>query len=152
MSRRAVLVVEDGTEYVDAFRNLGSDGPEIELLHAADAAAATDVLSARRVDALFLDVVFDRTPQERLVGDLAGLVERFGGDRARALDHLARNQGFYVLNDLAPRIPPGIPVLIAHDFASSSARLAALRKTVPGLQGVEESATISRVMARLLGD
>ena len=69
MTRRAVLVVEDGTEYVDAFRRLAPESADVEWLHAADAAAARAVLAGRKVDAIFLDVVFDRTPPDRLVGD-----------------------------------------------------------------------------------
>lgn len=150
MIRRVVLVVEDGTEYVDAFRRLAVEDQEVELLHAPDAAAARDILSRRRVDAVFIDVVFDRTAPERLTGDLAALVERFSGDRSRALDHLARNQGFYVLSELSPLIRPGSPVLLAHDFSSQPARLAELKVGVPDLQGVEESTTITQVMKQLL--
>lgn len=140
MTRRTVLVVEDGTEYVDAFRRLAAEGSEVELLHASDAAAARQILSGRRVDAIFLDVVFDRTPPDKLAGD-----------RARGNDSLARNQGFYVLADLAPLIAPGVRVLLAHDFSSHPARLAVLRERVPGLEGVAESAGITQVMGRLTG-
>jgi hypothetical protein len=135
-----VLVVEDGTEYVDAFRRLAGDGADVEWLHAADAAAARESLAGRPVDAVFLDVVFDRTPPEKLVGD-----------RARGLEHLARNQGFHVLAALAASIPRGAPVLLAHDFTSQAARLAALRERVPGLEGVAESARVSTILERLLG-
>jgi hypothetical protein len=151
MIRRVILVVEDGTEYVDAFARLAAAGADVELLHAADAAAARKVLSSRSIDALFLDVVFDRTPPELLTGDLASLVARFGGDRPQAVDHLARNQGFYILNELAAKVPGGIPVLLAHDFSASPGRLAALREVAPGLDGVEESAPISKVLERLIG-
>jgi hypothetical protein len=136
---RVVLVVEDGTEYVDAFRRLAAEGSEVELLHAPDAASARQILSGRRVDAIFLDVVFDRTPPEKLAGD-----------RARGNDYLAQNQGFYVLADLAPLIASGVRVLLAHDFASHPARLAALQERVQGLEGVAESAGINQVMGRLL--
>ena len=133
MTRRVVLVVEDGMEYLDAFQRLAPEGGNVELMHALDAAAARQILSVRRVDAIFLDVVFDRTPHEKLAGD-----------------YLAQNQGFYVLADLAPLIAPGVRVLLAHDFASHPARLAALRETVPGLEGVSESTGITQVMGRLL--
>lgn len=151
MTSRVVLVVEDGSEYVDALSGLAAGGLPVELLHAQDAEAARAVLSRRCVDAVFLDVVFDRTAPEKLAGDLGALIARFSGDRARALDALARNQGFYLLSELAPLIPAGAPVLLAHDFSGDPQRLEALRKTVPSLQGVEESSTISRVLERLLG-
>lgn len=149
MTRR-VLVVEDGTEYVEAFRRLAGDSEDVEFVRAPHGADARRLLSQSPVDALFLDVVFDRTPPEALVGNLEDLARRHAGDRARALEHLARNQGFYVLSELAPLIPPGIPVLIAHDFASQAPRLEALRETVPGLEGVAESTGITRVLERLL--
>ena len=62
-ARKTILVVEDGTEYTDAFRSLGaSDSSEsLELLRAGDGGEARRILAERRVDALFLDVVFDRT-------------------------------------------------------------------------------------------
>ena len=149
MRRRAILVVEDGTEYADAFRRLGGDSPEAEWLHAPDAGAAKEILGRRSVDAVFLDVVFDRTPPDRLVGDAGAETQRFGGDRARALEHLARNQGFYVLDALAPAIPRGTRVLIAHDFTSQPGRLEALREKVPALEGVAESSGIGEVLERL---
>ncbi len=139
MTRRVVLVVEDGTEYVDAFRRFAGENADIELLHSTDAAAARALLAVREVDAIFLDVVFDRTPPEKLVGD-----------RARGLEHLQRNQGFYVLAELAPLLPPQCPVLLAHDFSNQAARLAALREGVPGLEGVASSA-VSKILERLLG-
>ena len=138
MTLRVVLVVEDGTEYVDAFRRLAAEDADVELLHASDAAAARELLTGRKVDAVFLDVVFDRTPPEKLIGD-----------RGRGIEHLARNQGFYVLAELAPLLPPGRPVLLAHDFANQAARLAALREKVPGLDGVAETETTTRVLERL---
>ena len=150
MTLRTILVVEDGTEYVDAFRQLAPEGAEAEWLHAPDAAAARRLLARHEVGAVFLDVVFDRTPPEALAGDLEGLVARFSGDRARALAYLGENQGFYVAAELAPAIPPGVRVLLAYDFTADPARLAALRETLPGLEGVEEGTSASRLVRRLL--
>ena len=137
---RRVLIVEDGTEYHDAFRRLspaGADG-SVEWLRAPDAAAAKRLLAEGEVDAIFLDVVFDRTPPENLVG---------AGDRRT----LAARQGFHIAADLAAEIPPGVPVLLAYDFTSDPARLAALRETIPALEGVEEGSSASRLVDRLLG-
>ncbi len=150
MTPRKILVVEDGTEYVDAFRKLAPEGAEAEWLHAPDAATALRLLAEHDVDAVFLDVVFDRTPPEALAGDLEALAARFSGDRERALAHLADNQGFYVAAALAPAIPPGVPVLLAYDFTADPARLAALRESLPGLEGVEEGVSASTLVRRLL--
>ena len=129
--RRVLLVVEDGTEYTDAFARLAPGGEEVELLAAADAAAARRLLAERRVDGVFLDVDFSRTPRERLLP---------GG---------ARDQGFRIASALAPLLRPGVPVVIAHDFTTEPGRLEALRKRVPGLEGVVDGTPISRVLARL---
>ena len=138
MTPRVVLVVEDGTEYVEAFQRIAGERAGVELLHAPDAAAARRLLAGRKVDAVFLDVVFDRTPPEDLVGD-----------RGRGVEHLARNQGFYVLAEIAPLVGAGVPVLLAHDFANQAARLEALRERVPGLEGVAEGTSITQVLERL---
>jgi hypothetical protein len=145
-----VLIVEDGTEYADAFRRLAPEGAAVEWLRAADAAAARRILAEHAVDAVFLDVVFDRTPVEALAGDREALAARFAGDRGRALTHLAAHQGFYVAAELAPLIPPGVRVLLAYDFTADPARLAALRESIPGLDGVEEGTSASRLVQRLL--
>jgi hypothetical protein len=143
-----LLLVEDGTEYTDAFRNLAASDPRfpIELVRAGDCEEARRVLSERSVDAVFLDVVFDRTPPERLVGDLESEIRRFGGDQRRAERHLAENQGFYVFRDLAPLLPESVPVVIAYDFSAEPERLAALRKRRERLSGVPDGTPISRVL------
>ena len=147
---RVVLVVEDGAEYLDAFRRLSVAAEPVEWLHAADAAEAREILSRRRVDAVFLDVVFDRTPPDRLVGGGAALDARFSADPAARRAHLARQQGFYLLHELAAGLPPGTAVVLAHDFSAEPARLEALRAAVPGLEGTPESATTTQILARLL--
>jgi hypothetical protein len=148
---RTVLVIEDGTEYVEAMRSLAPRDPA-ELVRAADVHEARRTLADRRVDAVFLDVVFDRTPPGRLAGDLEALIRRFGGDRSRAERHLAENQGFYVLNELAPLLPDGVPVVIAYDFSAEPERLAALRARCPSLTGLADGTPVSEVLGRLLGE
>jgi hypothetical protein len=139
---KTVLIVEDGTEYRDAFRRLSPEGARgsVEWLHAPNAAAARRLLDEHRVDAIFLDVVFDRTP----AGDLVGS----GADPGS----LAARQGFYVAAALAPDIPRGVRVLLAFDFADDPGRLAALRRTIPALEGVAEGEPASRLVERLLGN
>jgi hypothetical protein len=148
---RTVLVIEDGTEYVEAMRSLASRAPAV-LVRAADVHEARRTLADRRVDAVFLDVVFDRTPPERLAGDLEEMIRRFGGDRARAERHLAENQGFYVLNELAGILPGTTPVVIAYDFSAEPDRLAALSRAHSNLSGLADGTPISEVLERLLGE
>jgi hypothetical protein len=151
---RTILVIEDGTEYTDAFRNLAATdaAASVELARAANFEEARRVLTERAVDAVFLDVVFDRIPAEKLAGDWVSLVRRFGGDRRRAERHLAENQGFYVLNELAPLLPAGIPVVIAYDFSAEPERLAALRRRCAQLSGLADGTPISAVLERLLAN
>ena len=136
---KTLLVVEDGTEYLEAFRRL-APGLEVEVVRAGDAVEARGLLASRRVDGVFLDVVFDRTPEEKLCGD-----------PARPAEQRARQQGFYLAAELADAFPAGCPVVIAYDFAAEPGRLAALRESLPSLEGVEESAPLSRVLERFLG-
>ena len=145
---RTILVVEDGTEYTDAFERL-AESDSIELVRAGDRGEAARLLEERRIDALFLDVVFDRTPSNRLAGDLAEQVRRFGGDRARAERHLAENQGFYLLDALAPLVEGALPVVIAYDFSAEPERLAALREKHANLSGVADGTAISQVFEAL---
>ena len=149
MSPCTVLVVEDGTEYTDAFRRLAGAEERFEFLRAGDAREARRILAERPVDAVFLDVAFDRIAPERLEGRILPLVERFGGDRLRAQRHLASQQGFYVAAALADSIPRTTRVLIAFDFSAEPERLEALRERLPGLEGVREGTPISRILDRI---
>lgn len=149
MSRR-VLVVEDGTEYVEGFERLAAArGLGVAFSRASDLGSARAALASASPDALFLDVVFDRTPGESLAGDVEALVARFGGDRARAVRHLATHQGFYVLDALVP-ILPRIPVVLAYDFAAEPRRLEALRRRVPVLGGLPDGTSLSAALDLLL--
>jgi hypothetical protein len=147
---RTILVVEDGTEYADAFREMAAT--PLEIVRAADLEEARRALASRAVDAVFLDVVFDRTAPEKLAGDREELIRRFGGDRPRAERHLAENQGFYLLNALAPLLPEGTRVVLAYDFSAEPERLAALRKTWQRLEGIADGTPISRVVDSLLAE
>lgn len=164
---RRVLVVEDGREYVEAFvalaggstRERGSgaaNGPDgetdsaVTFERAGDAAEAALLLRTKAFDAVFLDLVFDRTPPDRLAGDAAALIARFGGDRARATRHLAEHQGFYVLDALLPHLPDGVRVVLAHDLESEPMRFAALRERVAGLVGLPEGASAAEALRLLL--
>ena len=147
-----ILVVEDGHEYIDSFRGLllGRPDPTVELQRVQDLDSTQHVLDSGWPTALFVDVVFDRIPDETLTGDLPAHITRFGGDRARAVRHLAENQGFYILDTLASCLPAEMPVVIAFDFTAEPARLEALRRRIPGLTGLQDGASLSEAL-RLLG-
>ena len=147
---RRVLVVEDGAEYADGFAHLAAArGLDVAFLRAGDLDSARAALSGAGPDAVFLDVVFDRTPEDLLVGDAAALAARFGGDRARAMRHLATHQGFYILDALAPLLA-GVPVVLAYDFSVEPQRLEALRAGIPSLSGLPDGASLCTALNALL--
>ena len=149
-SLRRVLVVEDGSEYVDGFERLtAARGLAAAFSRARDLESARAALAAGQPRAVFLDVVFDRTPEASLAGDAESLVARFGGDRARAVRHLATHQGFYILDALAPMLT-GLTVILAYDFAAEPQRLEALRRRVPRLSGLQDGASISQALEMML--
>ncbi len=150
MTAARVLVIEDGREYVDGFARLASaKGSGAGFERAGSLAEALDALREGKPDAVFLDVVFDRTPEAELAGDLEPLVARYGGDRARAVRHLAANQGFYVLDALADALA-GVRVVLAYDFTGEEKRLASLRERVPGLSGLRDGASLGTALEDLL--
>lgn len=145
-----ILVVEDGREYTDGFARLAAArGVEAEFVRAGGLAQARAALAAGPPDAVFLDVVFDRTPEGDLAGDLNGLVARWGGDRARAVRHLATNQGFYILDALAGALA-GVRVVLAYDFTGEEKRLEALRERFPRLSGLPDGASLAASLDFLL--
>ena len=131
-----ILIVEDGFEYTRALER-AAEG-RAELVRAADWEEAERALDGGPFDAVLLDVVFDRIPEERLAGD-----------RARGTEHLVRQQGFYIGDALAPRLG-GTRVVMAYDFSGDPERLTALRERLPGLQGLREGAGIDELLERLL--
>ena len=150
MTAARVLVVEDGREYVDGFTRLAeARGAEAAFVRAGSLAEARRALGEGRPDAVFLDVVFDRTPEADLAGDLDALVARHGGDRAAAVRHLATHQGFYVLDALADALE-GVRVVLAYDFTGEEKRLASLRERIPGLSGLPDGASLGAALEDLL--
>ena len=118
-------------------------------MRAGSLAEARNALGHGKPDAVFLDVVFDRTPEADLAGDLDALVARYGGDRARAVRHLATHQGFYVLDALADELA-GVRVVLAYDFTGEEKRLASLRERFPGLSGLPDGASLGAALEDLL--
>jgi hypothetical protein len=150
VTARTLLVVEDGREYTEAFERLaGAAERPVRIVRAGNLAEARPPLESGGVGGVFVDVAFDRVPEGELAGPLDGLVARFGGDREAATRQLAENQGFYLLDLLAPLLVR-LPVVIGWDFSREPGRLAALRERVPGLEGLAENAPLSEALARLL--
>jgi hypothetical protein len=96
---RRLLVIEDGNEYEEFARLfLGTH------FHIAVARRAVDALACLRsqpIDALLIDLRFDRAAEADLLGDVTSTAERlFGGDQERALRHLQDQQGVLILAEL----------------------------------------------------
>jgi CheY-like chemotaxis protein len=136
MTRARILVIEDGFEYTRALDRIA--GGAAEFVRAADAGEAEALLEQGPYRAVLLDVVFDRTPEARLVGD-----------RSRGTERLAREQGFYIADALAPRLQT-VRVLMAYDFSGDPERLETLRGRLPGLEGIREGTGLDDVLARML--
>lgn len=119
-----VLVIEDGTEYVEsyerflargfAFRRAGSGVEALALLRAGAGADPP-------FDAVVLDMRFDRAPEAELLGDLDEVAERFNGDAVQARQFLEDHQGTYILAALR-EAGCGLPVLLSYDFSTEPRR------------------------------
>ena len=98
MSDIKVLVVEDGDEYLTNLSTFVSRG--IRYTQAKSGEQACALLSSLAPDLVYLDMRFDRTPNEALLGDRVALTARFNGDVARARAFQQDNQGLFVLRAL----------------------------------------------------
>lgn len=147
-----VLVIEDGTEYIDSFSRFLPDsfafsragsGPE------ALAALAQANASGAPYHAAILDMRFDRSPQPSLLGDLAQAAERFNGDPVKARRFLEDHQGNYILAALRAA-GHTLPVLFSHDFSGEPRRWERLVQKYAPLRYLPDSASPADVERALL--
>ncbi|MBZ0120054.1 MAG: hypothetical protein K8H88_23900 [Sandaracinaceae bacterium] len=119
-----LLVIEDGDEYEEFARLFLADRYEVVAVRSgADALAA---LGREPIDALLIDLRFERARAEDLVGHVGETAARlFAGDEVRAARWIKEQQGTLVLAELreAGHLQPAVFV---HDFPPR--RLANLRK------------------------
>ena len=145
MSTPTILVAEDGDEYttnLDRFL-----GEEFRFVRAGDGEAALAAVAEGSIDAVFLDMRFDRA--ERLLGDLAALVRRFSGDEDRARRFLEDNQGTYVLAALRAA-GCVLPVIFSYDFDGEPRRFANLSRRHGPLAYLNDTAGPAEMRAALL--
>lgn len=117
-----LLVVEDGHEYEEFARAFLT---EWEVCAAHSAAEALAAAARQPPDALLVDLRFERSAPEELVGDVLGMARRrFAGDTARALRYLREQQGTLVLAALR-EAGVDAPAVFVTDFPPH--RLANLR-------------------------
>lgn len=118
-----VLIVEDGSEYVETF---GRFLPDIRWTRAGDGRDALERWSGG-FDAVFLDMRFDRVDESRLLGDAAHVAEQFNGDLEQARRYLEDHQGNFVLAALRDA-GCGLPVLMSYDFSEEPRRWERIEK------------------------
>lgn len=129
--RVQVLVVEDGNEYLTNLSTFVSDG--IDYHQARHGERACQMVGEIGPDLVYLDMRFDRTPDEELLGNMVELTARFNGDAARARRFQQDNQGLFILRALRASGYAG-PVILSYDFGPEERRFAALAKKDPALR------------------
>jgi len=143
---KTVLIVEDGDEYLE---NLSRFEPGPRYLQAHGGRQALELLAAHDVALVYLDMRFDRIPEHDLLGDRPSVERSHGGDSARALRYLARNQGLFILQALREAGHAHLPVILAYDFSSELPRFNHLARLHPSLTWVPDAITPDEIRARM---
>ena len=142
-----VLVVEDGNEYLTNLTTFVADGFTYRQAQSGD--AARQMALQRRPDLVYLDMRFDRTPEEALLGSLVELAARFNGDVARARRFQQDNQGLFVLRALREAGYAG-PVILSYDFGPEERRFRALCERDPALRYCPDYADAATIRAAII--
>ncbi len=142
-----VLVVEDGDEYLTNLSTFVADG--FSYRQARSGHDACRLIRERKPDLVYLDMRFDRTPEEELLGSMVELTARFNGDMARARRFQQDNQGLFVLRALRDAGFRG-PVILSYDFGPEERRFAALRARDPALSYCPDYADATTIRAAIL--
>ncbi|TPV92827.1 MAG: response regulator [Myxococcales bacterium FL481] len=141
-----ILVVEDGDEYLTNLRTFVARGMTYHQVKSGRDACRM----AREIqpDVVYLDMRFDRTPIEDLLGDVVALTGRFNGDAARARRFQQDNQGLFILRALRDA---GYrrPIILSYDFSAEEARFAALSANDPALSYCPDYADANTIRATI---
>lgn len=141
---RRILIIEDGDEYRE-FAELFL-GSEFLLRQVRSGTAALSVLGAEPIDALLIDLRFDRATEASLCGDIEAVAgQLFAGDRARAARYLKDQQGALILAEVR-RAGHHQPAVFVHDFPPR--RLVNLQKLYGRVEAVPtfDAAAIRRAL------
>ena len=114
-----ILIIEDGHEYLTNAERLLAD--DFVWIRAGSGRQGLQMLQSQTFDAVLLDMCFDRVALSDLLGDVDELTSRFQGERARAVTHLQRHQGNYILAYLRQH-GCQLPVLLSYDFDAEPRR------------------------------
>lgn len=142
-----VLVVEDGDEYLTNLTTFVSDG--FSYRQARSGAEACRMIEERSPDLVYLDMRFDRTPEEELLGSMVDLTARFNGDVGRARRFQQDNQGLFVLRALREAGFRG-PVILSYDFGPEERRFSALSARDPALRYCPDYADATTIRQTIL--
>lgn len=141
-----VLVVEDGDEYLTNLTTFVSQG--IIYRQARSGGEAKVMIAEQTPDVVYLDMRFDRTPVEELLGDFVSLTSRFNGDIARARSFQQDNQGLFILRELRNAGYVG-PVILSYDFSVEERRFRTLSRRDPGLYYCSDYADAGQIRATI---
>jgi len=145
MEPMKILIVEDGTEYIDRAKRWMGEG--FVFVRAGSGPEALEALEACDYPLVWMDMDFRRCPPEKLLGwERAGL-ERFSGDPARMREHLSAHQGVYILEAVRASGWPG-PVVFSHDFSESPKRWTHLCQRYAPLDWLPEAANPAEIRQR----
>lgn len=142
-----VLVVEDGDEYITNLTTFVAEGFSYRQAHSG--ADACRMIAERNPDLVYLDMRFDRTPEEALLGSMVELTARFNGDVSRARRFQQDNQGLFVLRALREAHFAG-PVILSYDFGPEERRFRSLRARDPALSYCPDYADATTIRAAIL--
>lgn len=140
----SLLVIEDGHEYEEFARLFLAEQFEIRAAHSS--AEALAALREKPADAFLVDLRFERSPVEHLVGDVHDTARRrFAGDTFRAIRYLKEQQGTLVLAQIREAGFDG-PAVFVHDFSprrlSNLQRLYGRVSAVPTFDAAEIRAAL----------
>lgn len=142
-----VLVVEDGDEYITNLQTFVSIG--FRYRQARSGHEACRMIAERAPDLVYLDMRFDRTPEEDLLGSMVELTARFNGDVGRARRFQQDNQGLFILRGLR-EAGFGGPVILSYDFGPEERRFKALSARDPALSYCPDYADASTIRSAIL--
>lgn len=140
-----VLVIEDGFEYIET---LGRFLPEIAWERAGSGPEGLARLQQGGIDAVFLDMRFDRVPLDQLLGDLEATADRFNGDPVQARAYLEDHQGLFVLAALR-EAGVTLPVLLSYDFDGEPRRWEKLAARHAPVDYLPDNASPADIAGRL---
>jgi CheY-like chemotaxis protein len=143
-----VLVVEDGDEYLTNLSTFVSQGIAYRQAHSGVEACA--MVAQKTPDLVYLDMRFDRTPEEELLGSMVELTARFNGDVSRARRFQEDNQGLFVLRALR-EAGYGGPVILSYDFGPEERRFKALKARDPALWYCPDYADATTIRKSIFG-